>query len=548
MGRGNTGSMSARRAGGRRQDSSTRGRGFGPKAALAAGINNLSRKARYHLKELALAKKRDLELAARDHAVRLLMSLKNEVVNTAAGVIRIEDLPTAVGALVAVPVLDQVTTRMLNAAGQRTKNPSQEELLFSRYSSAMGFGQSSKCFDYNIEIDSPLKMPRKSGVREVSVPIYQGNKVLTGGKWDESESVYNLKTGYNGRVTRFFTEMAGCLAEKELRRLVAPQTRQRPTICSSTTNPTYFDVDSTKDILTDVYSPFSIKSKTTITNINSNFGCKVTIRLVTLTDMEGQTNNPIDYFSGQYNGTPDMYKLREDDGALVPVSYLDKYVPSDHHSLGQSYQDMWSAAECQTHVSKNIFADNQGQEKLRVLGSKTFTLQPGETVNCSVTKYYNENFAQRGNISLYPDEWNFCGDQYTGLVVELTGVRGSVYEAETNANGNVIDREFDYGFLPAECSVITSQEMCNYWKTNPLFGAGDPVAGAASNILYQSVYQRDAMGTADINLPTYYLRGQISSGEELIGPSTKALIVPVNTSREVRAAGTGIRAQEPVEG
>ena len=516
---------------------------------LRSGASTLSSEVQERLYQVYLANRQANDAKLRQAAYLALMSLRDTSLRIGQNaVMRIESVPGAqVGTALAVPLLAEVGTRMLNSRGQRTSKLSSEESALMRIA-PQGFGQSSKVTDWKLTFGDPRKMPKGSTVRETETKIYQGNYVNgSTGKWDESQAVEQMDAGFNIRKTRLFAEGAGCLGEHHLRRLLSNELRRKPAVCNGADNPTAFDITK-QDQQYSLYNPYKIKAKTTVTNINSNFAARVTFRMVCLKNLQGVQNSPVNRFNEQFNKVPDSMKIRATAAphAVIPAYGLHKYHGTDHHSLGQENQEIWSAIECDTLADKNIFSHSD-VENFRVLQSKTVVLQPGETFNCIIENIYNTNFEERGFSTLYTDDWQFCGSGYVGLVVETRGIRGNAYEVTWNGS-SVTDREFINGTLPVQVAVNQELSMCNYWLNKPMYGTDTDHDNR--NILYQRMYEAD-FSINNISRPSYYPSTEVIAGEASLatdypGSATSKLIVPVNTSRVIRAAGTGVRADQPV--
>lgn len=514
-------------------------------ARLRDAGSTLSKEAQNRLYDVYLANRNKAEEKARHAAYLALMSLRDSTLRVGQGaVMRIESVPGAqIGASLAVPLLAEVGTRMLNSRGERTSKLSSEESALARIS-PQGFGQSSKSTDWNLTFGDPRRMPRMvSNIRETETKIYQGNWVdQATGKWDESETVEQMDAGFNIKRTRFFAEGAGCLAERQLRRLLSNKSRNKPNACSGTGTGDAFDITK-NDQQYSLYNPYKIKAKTTVTNINSNFAARVTFRMVCLKNLQGTTNYPVDRFDEQFSKIPDVFKIKNNSGSVITPTSRQKYHGLVHHALGQSNQGVTAAIDCLTLENKDLFSHSD-IENFRVLQSKTVVLQPGETFRCNIENIYNTNFEDRGFSTLYGDEFTFCGSGYVGLAVEVKGIRGNAYEVDWDGSA-VTDREFLNGTLPAQVAVNQEISMCNYWLNSPTYNTNP--SNDNRNILYQRLYEAD-FAINNVSSPAYYRSENVIAGEQALpaGVSAKKLIVPVNTSRVIRAASTGIRAETPV--
>jgi hypothetical protein len=469
-------------------------------------------------------------------------------------ILKLMDMATETGTSNIIPVLTTVATAVLSSgrgAGggkrQGTLTPSQAAMIRNNPT----FGQSAvikiRGFVFG---DAAKSTPRGRGIRRTETDVYQGKYTNQIGQAYDSGLTTNLETGFNVSTSRFNVLGAASLPERMLRNLLSPISRFKPNEAVNN-GFAYFDQGGEKnDQSYSQYSPFSVKSDTMCTNINSTYSAKVTAEIYQLVDNRPLENSPLDELLTQFTSIPDSFKINEGTDSspqvLLPQS-LSLKGDSTHQVMGMGDAN-WSGG-CDVKLISGKTIDSANIKSYRKVKSTSVMLDPGQTALFSVVQHLNENFAMRGLSTDYPDDYNYNRQMALFMVVRVEGQFGSVYSYRVTGDQNNPTRTWMRGTLPVTLAMNTKTSIVNYWEQLPLRTAGDQVDPPSMNSLYSRTYQ-SSFFTEKVNLPKYNQYAEIVGGEIDIPSSapvgSEYLIVPASTTKTVVAAGLPMTPKDPI--
>lgn len=244
-------------------------------------------------------------------------------------ILKLMDMATETGTSNIIPVLTTVATAVLSsgrgAGGQKRQgllSPSQSAMIRNNPT----FGQSAvikiRGFVFG---DAAKATPRGRGIRRTETVVYQGKYTNQIGQAYDSGLTTNLETGFNVSTSRFNVLGAASLPEKMLRNLLSPHSRLKPNECLNS-GYNYFDSGAQLDNQSySQYSPFSVKSDTMCTNINSTYSAKVTAEIYQLVDNRPLESSPLDEMIAQYGSIPDSFKINTGTDSSPQVSTFNPY-------------------------------------------------------------------------------------------------------------------------------------------------------------------------------------------------------------------------------
>lgn len=444
---------------------------------------------------------------------------------------------------------------VLNSSGRATT----ESMITTEDSSnvpqtpgGLGFGASRRKTKFNVVFGDARKMP-KSPIQPVTVRMYSSTYVNDFGEPSKASSAGIISSSIGERTSRLFTYGIS-LPELQKRRIIA---REDIDDAPVTGIETQFDPVSSAGSVSESsrYFPYVLDLQRKFTNLNQYLDAKVTITFVQFdsdefsTDSNFRVSSPLTTFAQLYtSGVPDTMKTPFP-GEVLPKYYNILY-NSSHKILGDERTGTdypRGAIQASTRSGYGI-RNSLISDQMRQIGSRrTFTLRPGEVLECNVKRYFNENITQNGFANSYSLNSTSGGPLFaqnsTYMLVEVQGTDGEFYKVVSGPPSGTPPtypryRSYYRSSLTAYIGVDETIDITMYNKLQ-----GDTGSPRYFRTFY-SQYIKDELTpgrslTPIVNSPAI-IYSEPPEGQEI---ATARYVIPLTTNR-VSTSASQIKVEE----